>query len=77
MLFDLPAELYASRSDKAVLAALHKKQLTLDDKPRRPVKLSQGDTSSSRKRAMSQDGMALPQWLDAPKYSVRIVDVET
>jgi hypothetical protein len=75
MLFDLPAEIYVTGDDKSTLHSLSEKQLTADhSKPRHVVKLQLNESGVSLLRTEIGRWTAHPQWLDVPKYSVRVVD---
>jgi hypothetical protein len=74
MLFDLPAQLFVTPEEQATLKRLSEIQLTSENqKPKRVLKLTEGGNGASPRRSRSRGIIAHPQWLDVPKYAVRVV----
>jgi hypothetical protein len=74
MLFDLPAQLFVTPEEQATLERLSEIQLTSENqKPKRILKLTEGGNGASPRRSRSRGKIAHPQWLDVPKYAVRVV----
>ncbi|MGE0756437.1 MAG: HEAT repeat domain-containing protein [Pirellulaceae bacterium] len=74
MLFDLPAEIFVTDEQLAVLRGLCDRQLAVDQlTPRQVVTLSDHIPATPTGSDTTSGCFALPQWLDVPKFAVRIV----
>lgn len=77
MLFDLPAQITASRSDWEVIQALNRKVLSTDSqRPKRVIKLVASNSEEKLPAPASERVTIQPQWLDALKYSVTAIRSE-